>query len=229
MSPQNDTYNEVREKPYESYTSYVAARTQRNPCLRSLLDFLTSDHSLQRACQIAYVEFSSPSGVAIRKRLDLNTLASLLVDKTKGIRGQLLIVEDLSPAVIETLGSALNLDPFFFASHIDVARNDMRVKRPCTATLPSMIRSRDFLTLHYHRVLEFEHLPPRSRLRRDMNVPRKVMILPSIQGTNIGLARHCCSISKTVGHDGLWLGKRDSLSIKTRKAVYSCEVRNRSC
>lgn len=207
MSSQNDSYHENGEKPYNSYRSYVEARTRRNSFLQNLLKFLTSDDSRQRTCQIACIEFSSLSGMAIRKRLDFNTFESLLIDRTNGIQGRLYIVEDLHPDIIETLGSVLNLDPFFFASHIDVAKIDIRQKRPCTASLPSMTKFQDFLTLRYHRVFEFEHPPPRKRLRRDMNVPRKVMMLPSFKGVNLGLARHCCSISRVIETNGIWLGR----------------------
>lgn len=152
------------KKPYESYQAYVTARTRRNPCLQNLSDFLQSDKSRQRACQVDCLEFSSLSGVTIRKSLDLRSLASFPNNKTKGIRGRLLIVEDLSIDVIETLGSALNLDPSFFASHIDVAQVDLLgSKRLCTATLPSKATSQNFLNLHYHRVLEFEHFQPQKK------------------------------------------------------------------
>ena len=214
MNPHNDICDEYKKKPYESYTAYVAARTRRNPCLENLHSFLTNANSHQRTCQVACLEFSSISNITVQKSLELNNLAIFSHNKIKGLRGRLLIVEDLSVNVIETLGSALNLDPFFFASHIDVAQTDIRSKRPCTAGLPSMKKSRNFLSLHYHRVLKFEHPPPQRKLFRDMNIPRKVISLPSIRGINIGLARLCCSILETVGNDGLWLGKIKILRLK---------------
>lgn len=165
MHPQNNDGNGHEGKPYDSYRSYVEARTRRNSFLQNLLNFLNSEDSRQRTCQVACIEFSSLSGIAIRKFFDLNTLESLLIDRTNGIQGRLFIIEDLRPDIIETLGSILNLDPFFFASHIDVAKTDIRQKRPCTISIPSMTKSQDFLTLRYHRVFDFEHRPPRKRLR----------------------------------------------------------------
>lgn len=209
MNLQNGVCDECPKTPYASYQAYVDARTQRNPCLLNLSNLLKSDKSRQRVCQIACLEFSSLLGVTIRKRLDLRALASLPDDKTKGIQGRLLIVEDLSTDVIETLGSALNLDPFFFASHIDVAQVDLLgSKRLGTATLPSRTKSQNFFNIHYHRVLEFEHFPPQNTLFRDMNIVRKVKMLPSNKGVNLGLARHCCSILRVVGDNRPWLGKR---------------------
>lgn len=208
MNTRENVANEHGEKPYSSYKSYVQARTKRNSSLQNLLDFLSSDDSRQRTCRIACIEFSSLSGIAIRKCLDLNTLKLLLTDRTNGIQGRLLIVEDLHPDIVETLGSILNLDPFFFASHIDLYKFDISRKRPCmTVSLPSRLKSQDFLTLRYHRVFDFKHSLPRQSLRRDMNVSRKVMMIPSSKGSNLGLARHGCSILRVSGDDGFWLGK----------------------
>ena len=161
------------------------------------------------------LEFSSNHDLPSRRSLDLDSLATLLGNEAKGrddLCGRLLIVEDVSNDIVETLGSLLNIDPFFFASHIDTAQIDIATTRPSIATLPSTRRSQNFLNLHYHRVLEFENLESKQTLLRDMNVPRKVKILPQFKGTNIGLAQHCCSILKTEGKDGLWLGKRGLIS-----------------
>lgn len=204
------TRNQMR-----SYKSFVAARTQRNSCLQKLCDFLQNDTASQHACRIVCLEFSSASGPPNRRSLDLDDLTSLLSVTTKrqdDLCGRLLIVEDLSTDVVETLGSMLDIDPFFFASHIDTFQPDMATTRPSTAALPSTMRSQNFLNLHYHRVIKFENLEYKNVLLRDMNVPRKVKILPRTKGCHFGLARHCCSTLKTEGKDGLWLGKRDFIS-----------------
>ena len=117
-----------------------------------------------------------------------------------------MLIEDLSPNVIETLGSALDIDPFFFASQIDILKPEIGIVRPETATLPSRSKSQNSLHFDYHRVTEFEGVKRRA-LIQDANVPRKVKVLAPIQGVDTGLARHCCSILQTVGKDGLWLGK----------------------
>ena len=194
-----------------SYKSFVAAQTKRTSCLHELFEFLQNDSARQNACRIVCLEFSSTSGPPGRRSLDLDELEALLSNTTKrtgDLCGRLLIVEDLSSEIIETLGSSLNIDPLFFASHIDTFQADIATTRPSTAALPSTTRAQKFLNLHYHRVIEIENLESKQVLLRDMNVPRKVKTLPRTKGINVGLVRHCCSTLKTEGKDGLWLGKR---------------------
>lgn len=213
MNLSNTTHDRSRTSTYQSY---IAARTWRNPCLQNLSKFLADDSRSRRNCRIACLEFSSASHVPISRNLDLESLANLLHIETKEndhLQGRILIIEDLSKDIIQMLGSNLNIDPFFFASHIDAPQSEIVTTRPYMATLPSAAKSQNFLTLHYHHALEFEHRP-KEPLLRDMNVPRKVKALPSIKNVNIGLARQCCSIMRTVGKDGLWLGER-----KLRKSL----------
>lgn len=193
-----------------SYKSYVQARTQWNPCLKNLSSFLHDDSASQHLCHITSLEFSSASGVPSRRSLDLDSLTSLLrgsVKENDDFCGRILVIDDISSHVLETLGSFLNIDPLFFASHIDTFLIDVLTTRPSTVTLPSTTRSQNFVNLHYHRLVEFENLESRQVLHRDMNVPRKVKILPRLEGLNIGLVRHCCSVLKTQGSDGSWLGR----------------------
>ena len=187
-SGMNPTRNDEQKK---SYKSYVQARTQWNPCLKNLSNFLHDDSAGQHLCHITSLDFSSSSsGVPSRRKLDLDSLALLLrgTDKENNeICGRVLIVEDLSNHVLEILGSLLNIEPLFFASHIDTFQIDISTTRPSTVTLPSTTRCQNFLNLHYHRVVEFENLDCSRILHRDMNVPRKVKILPRLKGINIGL------------------------------------------
>ncbi|KAG6989790.1 hypothetical protein G7Y79_00064g094130 [Physcia stellaris] len=132
--------------------------------------------------------------------------------ETRDVKGRILIIEDLSNDVVEILGSMLGIDPLFFASHIDSFEDQIATTRPSTAILPSTLRSQNFVNLPYHRVVELElgSLESEKGLLRDMNVPRKVAILPTLKGINVGLARNCCSILKTETRDGLWLGELDT-------------------
>ncbi len=203
--------NKIRNKEeIPSYKSFVAARIKRNSCLQKLYEFLQSDTASQHACHTVCLDFSSAPGPPSRRRLNLHDLAMLLRSTTNErdeLCGRLLIVEDLSKDVTETLGSLLSIDPLFFASHIDTFQIDISTPKPSTAILPSTIRSQNFLNLHYHRVVEFENLESKQVSLRDMNVPRKVKVLPRLKGINVGLVRHCCSTLKTKGKDGLWIGK----------------------
>ena len=160
-------------------------------------------------CQIACLELFDSLPAPTQKGLTLNELTFLLQhegQENPDLRGRILIVEDLTRDVIELLGSSLNIDPFFFASHIDVFLPEVATPRPYMAALPSVTSTQNFVNLHYHRVLTVDSTLKRT-LNQNSNVPRKVKILPPFEDTHIGLARHCCSILKTTAKDGLWLGK----------------------
>ena len=194
----------------QSYTSFVAARSLRNPCFQKLSSFLQDGSAKHNSCRIVCLEFTSAPGPSKRSSIHPDDLATLLGSKCKAtndIRGRLLLIEDVSRDVIETLGSMLNVDPFFFASHVDTSKVELATSRPSIAILPSTTRFQNFLNLHYHRVLELENKNTDRLLLRDMNISRSVKLSPYIKGAKIGLARHCCSILKTETSDGHWLGK----------------------
>ena len=191
------------------YRSFVAAQTRLSPCLGHLLGFLSNESSTRYSCRIACLEFSTVSGAPTNKSLNMDDLASLLhceSNRNNDIQGRIVIVEDLTRDIVELLGSTLNIDPFFFANHIDVFQPDIATPRPYMARLPSKASAKDSLVLHYHRVLQFNSPTSERILVQAMNVPRKVKLLPNAKGARIGLARHCCSVLKTVGKDGLWIG-----------------------
>lgn len=79
-----------------------------------------------RHCKPTHVtslEFSSASEPSSRRSLDSDSLTLILRDgvkETNDLCGRLLIAEDLSADVVETLGSLLNIDPLFFVSHIEI-------------------------------------------------------------------------------------------------------------
>ena len=199
------------EKQSSSYRSYVGRRTRQDPHFKQLHEFLQNDTVSQHACRITCLEFFIGDGSPSRWGLDLDGLASLLngeVRRRKSLCGRILLVEDVSNDAVEILGSRMNIDPLFFACHMDTSEIDISKTRLQTAILPSTRRCQNFLNLQYHRVLEFENLKSDQTIFRDMNVSRKVKILSQFKGINIGLARHCCSILKTEGKDGLWLGER---------------------
>ena len=202
----NETSNQDK---IMSYKSLVAARAQQTSCLRNLLAFLQNDPVSQHPCRFICLDFFSAYDPPSCRNLDLDDLKFILGTTSNGkgdICGRLLVIEDLSNDVVETLGSSLDIDPLFFASHIDIFQDDIATTRPSTATLLSTMRSQNFLTLPYHRVIEFENHETNQGLLRDMNVPRKVAVLPRLKGVNVGLARHCCSILRSESKDGLWIG-----------------------
>ena len=197
-------------RPFESYKTLVARRTSPNPCLQDLSSFLSRKIVCQRAFRAVCMEFFTENRPPYSQRIDLNSLTSLLSNTRKGSNdccGRILIIEDPCQDVVEILGSMLDIDPLFFASHIDTHEEiNMTTARPSVTTLPSTARSQNFLNLHYQRVIQCDNPRPRQTLLRNMNLRRKVKMLPQTGGITIGLVRHCCSILETIGPDGLRLG-----------------------
>ena len=132
------------ENKVKLHRSFVAARTQWNPCLKTVTKFLHDDTASQYTCHITSLEFSSATGLTSRRTLDLDSLTLLLRGAAKEkdeLCGRILIVEDLFNHVLETLGSLLKIDPLFFTSHIDIFQIDITTTTALTVTLPSTTRS----------------------------------------------------------------------------------------
>ena len=122
--------------------------------------------------------------------------------------GEILIIEDLTPDIVEVLGSSFGIDPLFFASHIHTATRRATSQTPDMATLPSRTRPNEYINTLYHRCAVFENTSYTNRsLRRNMNVHRKVTVLPLSDSTNVGLVQHGMSIYKKTLPDGYWFGK----------------------
>ena len=133
MNPSNTT---TYERPQTgTYQSSIAARTWRNPCLRTISKFLA--------------EFSSASHVPSSRDLDLESLARILRFEKKdkdSLEGRILIIEDLFKDIIQMLGSSLNTDLLFC----------------CISYRCSSVRNRNHKTVHGYftissQVSEFSH------------------------------------------------------------------------
>ena len=124
-----------------SYRSFVAEESQKRSRLQNLLAFLNEDIARQYACRITCVEFSRLSASPSAFPVDHDHLDVLLHGNIRDsdFHGRLFIIEDLSHEVVEKLGSALNIDPLFFASHIDTTYVDIAKARPSIVNLPSTI------------------------------------------------------------------------------------------
>jgi hypothetical protein len=190
------------------YFDYVFRLSRRHPCLQKLCQFLTDNPS--RRCHIACLEFSS-DGPPIQSDIEPSNLRTWIEHVTNGIGGissQLLFVEDLTKDVIEILGSTLDLDPMFFAYHIDNAESKTTSMKPSATILPSKIKSQSFLNLHYHNALEFYCDPGVSkRFLSDSNVPRRVRLLPPTAKGQLALRRQCCSAILMETKSGSWIGR----------------------
>ena len=193
----------------KSYQSYVTAQGERNPCLLNLCRFLASPNPKQNNCRIATLDFLSGAKAPTTRSVEISCLRSVIegaYDINSNLLGQILLVEDLTKDVIEVLGSCLDIDPLFFATHIHAPWMEISTQTPDVATLPSRTRPRKFINIHYHRTIVLPNVAaPVRKLLRDANVYRKVVILPSTKDTRIGLAQHCCSVFKSMRTDKSWL------------------------
>ncbi|KAH7121209.1 hypothetical protein B0J11DRAFT_60515 [Dendryphion nanum] len=142
-----------------------------------------------------------------------NLLAELgpIAPPQGALEGRILIIEDLTKTVIADLGSALQIDPLFFASHLDTPAMDVNSTAPDKVTLPSRLRPKDYINIHYHRTIRFSensNLPEgHLTLRQDgICISRKVTILTRIKKIRIGLAQHCVSVYWKMQQGGHWLG-----------------------
>lgn len=192
------------------YQTFLAAQSERNPSIQNVINFLGGEWRDRQSSRLVSLEFSSDTTSPKVCAIESDQLQRLLQPceklSSKGICGRILVIEDLTRDVVETLGSLLHLDPLFFASHIHSPWPDIFAQTPDMAMLPSRRRSDTFVNIHYHRtiILEDADLPMKQLLRRS-NVHRKVVILPKIKGVRIGLAQHCCSIYRTTLQDNTWI------------------------
>jgi hypothetical protein len=207
----------------KSYSSYVEAQAERNPSLSNLVEFLSFHQGpgwpANKACRILSLDFREGSAHPYAYDVKLDELYSLLrqdnldLDGKRGnvsdtiLLGRLLVIEDLNPALTEELGSYLDIDPLFFASHLHSPSFDTGTQLPDAATLPSRYRPQRFTNIHYHRTIVFhQDLIPTGTLIRDGNVPRKVAVLPRIKNSRIGLAQQCASVYKAECPEKPWIG-----------------------
>lgn len=209
----------------KSYTKYVKVQQQRNPCLQNLCEFLEERN--EKPCRIVCLDFSSTNQVPKQRTFDVGTLACFLDTANEGEnavsddhkqKGCILIVEDLNQRIIELLGSNLDIDPLFFASHIDTPASRADSSKPSRMSLPSYSQNLEFLNLHFHQILKFkDEAKGLNRVISEGNIQRKVVVVPASENSYIGLARHCCSMMTTRTKDGKWLGKNFSSSDHERK------------
>lgn len=178
--------------------SYVAAQCQNNPCFANTQRFLPESTPERDTCRIASFDFVCDGAGRADLRyylLQPDDLESAVCPLKDGLKGRILVVEDFSRDVVNTLGSTLEIDPLFFASHIHAPSRAISAQTPNLAMLPSRMRRQSYVSVHYHRPLELPpQFGPETKLVRATNVCRKVAVLPPTHNICIGLVQHCCSI-----------------------------------
>lgn len=185
------------------YQQRVEAQRGRNPCLANLSKFLANPYPGGKPVQLRSLDFFCQNSRPEERKVDAGDVASELANKTaqpKGreLQGQILILEDLDRTIVEHLGDQLDIDPLFFASHLDSPWITLDVQTPELAVLPSRLRPERFANIHFHQTILFESSSiPSRKLLLDSNVDRKVVVLPASSRGCIGLVRRCISVYHT--------------------------------
>ncbi|KAH7076772.1 hypothetical protein BKA63DRAFT_510725 [Paraphoma chrysanthemicola] len=200
----------------QTYTAYVKALCHRNPSLMTLNSFLHYPKPRVDGCRIAALDFrkGNPKPV-VRHVADVDCLWGELHGKaeyelhsptedwSRPLQGRVLVLEDLTVGAIEVLGSELDLDPLFFAMHLHTLhRTGSKHQIPDEATLPSRLRSKNYINISYQRPVFCEGREASGgKWVRDAAVDRKLVLLRS---TTIALAAHVLSII-VVQRNDIWI------------------------
>jgi hypothetical protein len=202
----------LRDRTPPSYQKIILAQCQKYPCLWRLSQFYEESLSQRHPCRLACLEFSSSNEKPpLKKDLDIKGLAQMMQnphERSDDLLGRMLIVEDLNANVIELLGSSLEIDPLFFASHLHVARSEKTAQQPDVRLLPSTVRHLKFISTIYHRALIFKANPVPHRLLCDANVRRKTGSWEATDGISVGLTQRCFSTLMSNKEGGAWFGKK---------------------
>ncbi|PVI04776.1 hypothetical protein DM02DRAFT_668739 [Periconia macrospinosa] len=211
------------EKHYHkpnTYRDYVETLSSRNPCLLNLQSFLSSSSVYRRTCQFTALDFREGIERPIPRQVpDIDLVPGQLngIQGTNSkesvtsegyhkhpLQGRILIIEDLTPEVIELVGSTLDVDPLMFSLHLHTTqRNDGRSQTPDDATLPSRLVTQNYMTTTYHRpIVSEQKFPVGGKFERDMAINRKVVF---IRSTPIGLAQHSVSVIKVQYSSDFWI------------------------
>jgi len=123
-----------------------------------------------------------------------------LIDTLPVATTRLIMVEDISPQLINLVGNALDIDPIFFADYVNTSFENIEIAPPppSLAILPSLLSQRGYLHLHYQQVLDLgtaENFEDAAyALKTDSNVTRNIRRLAPLSGKQLALARATCSL-----------------------------------
>jgi len=128
-------------------------------------------------------------------------------EDTGDVLGRILIVEDLTADTIELLGSSLDIDPLFFASHLHMARSDKTVERPDVRLLPSRSKRAKFISVIYYRSITVDSRSVPKKLVSDTNVRRKVGFYQSDNQPAMGVMQAAFTALMIAKNGKGWFGK----------------------
>ncbi|PYH97405.1 hypothetical protein BO71DRAFT_373444 [Aspergillus ellipticus CBS 707.79] len=196
----------------ESYRSYVEKQSRRYPSsLQPLCHFLDDPLADQNICRMGLLEYTPDNLTPAYRDLDHHTLSSILsgdvITKESVPCGRIVIIEDLSRDIVQMLGSCLNIDPLFFASHIG------HDGRPESSNVSRALKpeKQSFVSSQYHRAITLQNwqqsLSSSTQHFRRTNVNREVVLLPPTDDSKCNaLVQHRCSIFMKHNSVGSWLG-----------------------
>ena len=205
--------------PLRKYQGYIQDLCLRIPSLSTLCSVLADPKPQRHGCNIVALDFRVGLPRPVQRTI---TGASLLAaELSHGIsddmersnelsehplQGRMLIIEDLTVEVITILGTELDIDPLFLATHLHtVHRTGMRHQTPDDATLPSRLHQKSYVNISHHQPVTCEEIfPSGAKFTADAAIKRKLVFL---RATAIGLAQHRTSIIKLRRDDKFWLGE----------------------
>ena len=190
-----------------TYTDYVKFLTSHGfPNLSLLDEYLDWGLNARNSPQIRQPEFSrtmllefSKASTRISDLSDLNKLRLLLREWTRVSKqpsspglghpsGRIVMVENAAPALIDTLGGLLNIDPSFFANHLDDSN---------ATSCPISLASQEHFTVDYYTPFIPVNCPKEAEelsLHCKGNYHRKVELIPKQPRQKVALARRKLSI-----------------------------------
>ncbi|KAL8313007.1 hypothetical protein RB597_005714 [Gaeumannomyces tritici] len=202
--------------PQLSYEDFIVARSRTNPCINGLARYVKQP-PFASASRLVVVDYpANENKLPTPQEITAPELSKLLAWPnlfTIGSRPQMriVLVENIQPQALIILGQILEVDPVFFAGHVDTDFQDIEKAPlpPSLAFFPSQLAEKGFLYVHYQQVIDlgnsstFDTLP--YALKTDSSPPRNVRRLPPLSGRQLALARGCCSMLSRRMSDGSWI------------------------
>lgn len=214
------------EKP--TYREYVRVLSEEHRGLATLSDMLNlSKPPYESKPVVALIDYPrrldmvSPPVISVYE--NPKEMTALPTD----CHGRIIIVEDIHGPLIEQLGSQLDIEPLFFASHI--APNPGGPIDPLLASsrarLPSQLVRRGDLHLTYKRLLDlgdihaFEKEHPQRSFKTISNIARSAKPLPySLGNRQLAVLSACCSVTLKLRSDS-WICRPTPVSKVVRQCV----------
>jgi len=200
------------------YHAYVHALCPKWPRLQPLDDFLNNGFHRNLPLgspqpRIAVFRMSA-QGVILEGQFGEDELATFSMDLVDPLSCRLFLVEDLSPDIVEILGTRFDIDPTFFAGHIWSLNWFSGRSSPATAPLShSTRREQSFFQFRFQEarpvngVYDGRHRKVTRVQSWNSNLFRKVLLM-NLASTNrpIGFARRQVTIWMAPTNQDSWVG-----------------------